>query len=81
MLKAAVAKEKIAALSADAKRESLFEDVLEILQEIVAADATLQIWFDRNLDFAHGSLIDASLGNLTRLDLSRSIGRLRDDCR
>ena len=56
-----------AAYKLDSKCESLCEDALEILQEIVAADASLQIWFDRNLDFAHCSLIDASLGNLPRL--------------
>ena len=51
----------------DSKCESLCEDALEILQEIVAADASLQIWFDRNLDFGYGSLIGSSLGNLPRL--------------
>ena len=56
---------KSAAYKLDSKCESLCEDALEILQEIVAADASLQIWFDRNLDFGHGSLIDASLGNLS----------------
>ena len=65
----------------DSKCESLCEDALEILQEIVAADASLQIWFDRHLDFEHGSLIDASLGNLPRLVTSRSIEKLRDDSR
>jgi len=65
----------------DSKCESLCEDALEILQEIVAADANLQIWFDRNLDFAHGSLIDASLGNLPRLVTSRSIEKLSDNSR
>jgi hypothetical protein len=65
----------------DSKCESLCEDALEILQEIVAADASLQIWFDRNLDFGHGSLMDASLGNLLRLVTSRSIENLRDDSR
>ena len=72
---------KSAAYKLDSKCESLCEDALEILQEIVAADASLQIWFDRNLDFAHGSLIDASLGNLPRLVTSRSIEKLRDDSR
>ena len=65
----------------DSKCESLYEDALEILQEIVAADASLQIWFDRNLDFGHGSLIDASLGNLPRLVTSRSIEKQHDDSR
>jgi len=72
---------KSAAYKLDGKCESLCEDALEILQEFVAADASLQIWFDRNLDFAHGSLIDASLGNLPRLVTSRSIEKLSDDSR
>jgi hypothetical protein len=72
---------KSAAYKLDSKCESLCEDALEILQEIVAADASLQIWFDRHLDFAHGSLIDESLGNLPRLVTSRSIEKLSDDSR
>ena len=72
---------KSAAYKLDSKCESLCEDALEILQEIIAADASLQIWFDRNLDFEHGSLIDASLGNLPRFVTSRSIEKLRDDSR
>jgi len=72
---------KSAAYKLDSKCESLCEDALEILEEIVAADASLQIWFDRDLDFEHGSLIDASLGNLPRLVTSRSIEKLRDDSR
>ena len=72
---------KSAAYKLDGKCESLCEDALEILQEIVAADASLQIWFDRHLDFGHGSLIDASLGNLPRLVTSRSIEKLSDDSR
>ena len=47
--------------------ESLCEDALEILQEIVHHDVSLQTWFDRELDFGHGSLIDASIGNLPRI--------------
>jgi hypothetical protein len=72
---------KSAAYKLDSKCESLCEVALEILQEIVATDASLQIWFDRNLDFEHGSLIDASLGNLPRLVTSRSIEKLSDDSR
>ena len=72
---------KSASYKLDSKCESLCEEALEILQEIVAADASLQIWFDRNLDFEHGSLIDASLGKLPRLVTSRSIEKLRDDSR
>jgi hypothetical protein len=65
----------------DSKCESLCKDALEILQKNVAADASLQIWFDRNLDFEHGILIDTSLGNLPHLVTSRSIAKLRNDSR
>ena len=68
---------KTAAYKLDSRCENLCEDALEI----VAAYASLQIWFDRNLDFGHGSLIDASLGNLPRLVTSRSIEKLSDDSR
>jgi len=47
--------------------ESHCEDALEILQEIVDANASLHMWFDRGLDFGHGSLVDAQLGNLPRV--------------
>jgi len=55
--------------------ESHCEDALEILQEIVAADASLHMWFDRGLDFGHGSLVDVQLGNLPRVITSRSLDR------
>ena len=72
---------KTSAYKLDSKCESLCEDALEILQEIVQYDASLQIWFDRELDFGHGSLIDASIGNLPRLVTSRSIDKKRGDIR
>ena len=61
--------------------ESHCEDALEILQEIVAADASLHMWFDRGLDFGHGSLVDAQLGNLPRVVTSRSLDRQTSDNR
>ena len=57
------------------KSESLCEDALEILQEIVDTDLSLQMWFDRGLDFGRGSLVDAQLGNLPRVTTSRSIDK------
>jgi len=72
---------KASAYKLDSKCESLCEDALEILQEIVQYDANLQIWFDRELDFGHGSLIDASIGNLPRLVTSRSIDKKNGDSR
>ena len=61
--------------------ESHCENALEILQEIVAADASLHMWFDRGLDFGHGSLVDAQLGNLPRVVTSRSFDRQTSDNR
>jgi len=61
--------------------QSHCEGALEILQEIVAADASLQMWFDRGLDFGHGSLVDAQLGNLPRVVTSRSLDRQTSDSR
>ena len=72
---------KASAYKLDSKCESLCEDALDILQEIVQYDASLQIWFDRELDFGHGSLIDASIGNLPRIVTSRSIDKKRGDIR
>ena len=43
-----------------------------MLQEIVDAGASLQTWFDKDLDFRHGSLVDTQLGNLPRVVTSRS---------
>jgi hypothetical protein len=61
--------------------ESHCEDALEILQEIVNAHASLHMWFDRGLDFGHGSLVDALLGNLPRVITSRSLDRQTTDSR
>ena len=60
---------------------SYCEDALEILQEIVDADASLHIWFDRGLDFGHGSLVDSQHGNLPRVITSRSLDRQTTDSR
>ena len=43
------------------------------------ADASLDMWFDRGLDFVRGSLVDAQLGNLLRIVTSRSIDRQATD--
>ncbi|MDA9914759.1 hypothetical protein N9D88_02915 [Alphaproteobacteria bacterium] len=72
---------KATASSLDAKCQSLCEDALEILHEIVTAGPSLQLWFDRELDFSHGSLIDANLSSLPRLVTSRSNEKQRGDIR
>ena len=49
---------------------------MEILQEIVAADASLYTWFAKGVDLGHGGLVDSQLGNLPRVITSRSLDRL-----
>ena len=39
------------------------------------------MWFDRGLDFGHGSLVDAQLGNLPCVVTSRSLDRQTTDSR
>ena len=39
------------------------------------------MWFDRGLEFGHGSLVDAKLGNLPHVVTSRSINTQTSDSR
>ena len=61
--------------------ESHCEDALEILQEIVDADASLHMWFDRDISFESGSDLSADIVSLPRLITSRSNERLNEDSR
>ena len=61
--------------------DSLCEDALAILQEIVDADVGLHIWFDRSLDVGHGSLVDTQLGNLQSVFTSRGQDTKNPDSR
>ena len=63
------------------KSESLCEDALEILEEIIRADAQMQIWFDREIEFAAGGDLGADLVSLPRVVTSRSNERQRSDVR
>ena len=63
------------------KSESLCEDALEILEEIIRADAQMQIWLDREIEFAAGSDLGADLVSLPRVVTSRSNERQRSDVR
>lgn len=51
--------------------ESLCEDALEILQELLHSDSSLRIWFDRDISFEFGSDLSADLVSLPRLVTSR----------
>ena len=63
------------------KSESLCEDALEILQEILHYDSSLRIWFDRDISFEIGEGLSADIVSLPRLVTSRSNERLNDDSR
>ena len=63
------------------KSESLCEDGLEILQEILHYDSSLRVWFDRDVSFEVGGELSADIVSLPRLVTSRSNEKLSDDSR
>ena len=63
------------------KSESLCEDALEILQEILHYDSSLRVWFDRDVSFEVGGDLSADIVSLPRLVTSRSNERLNNDSR
>jgi tetratricopeptide (TPR) repeat protein len=63
------------------KSESLCEDALEILQEILEYDSNLRVWFDRDISFEAGGDLSADIVSLPRLVTSRSHEKLSDDSR
>lgn len=63
------------------KSESLCEDSLEILQEILHYDSSLRIWFDRDISFEVGGDLSADIVSLPRLVTSRSHEKLGGACR
>jgi len=63
------------------KSESLCEDALEILQEILHYDSSLRVWFDRDISFEVGGDFSADIVSLPRLVTSRSHEKLGDDSR
>ena len=63
------------------KSESLCEDALEILQEILHYDSSLRVWFDRDISFEVGGDLSADIVSLPRLVTSRSHECLNDDSR
>jgi len=63
------------------KSESLCEDALEILQELLHYDSSLRVWFDRDISFEVGGDLSADIVSLPRLVTSRSHEKLSDDSR
>ena len=63
------------------KSESLCEDALEILQEILHYDSSVRVWFDRDISFEVGGDLSADIVSLPRLVTSRSNEKLSNDIR
>ena len=63
------------------KSESLCEDAIEILQELLHYDSSLRVWFDRDISFEVGGDLSADIVSLPRLVTSRSNEKLSDDNR
>ncbi len=63
------------------KSESLCEDTLEILQEILHYDSRLCVWFDKDISFEVGGDLSAEIVSLPRLVTSRSYEKLSDESR
>ena len=63
------------------KSESLCEEALEILQEILHSDSSLRVWFDRDISFELGGDLSADPNSLPRLVTSRSHEKQRKDSR
>ena len=63
------------------KSESVCEDALEILQEILNYHSSLRVWFDRDISFEVGGGLSADIVSLPRLVTSRSHEKLSDDSR
>ena len=61
------------------KSESLCEDALEILQDILHYNGYLRIWFDRDINFEVGEDLSADIVSLPRLVTSRSNEKLNED--
>ena len=63
------------------KSESLCEDALEILQEILHYDSSLRVWIDRYISFEVGGDLSADIVSLPRLVTPRSHEKLSDESR
>ena len=62
-----------AAKEMDQKAEVLFERLLEYFEEIMAADLSLQIWFDRGVDLTPNGDTTLSPQGVPRVVTSRSL--------
>lgn len=58
------------------RTDRAFEDALERLEEIFTADPSVQVWFDRDLDFSFNTRIGLDPSCMPRVITSRSLDNL-----
>jgi hypothetical protein len=63
------------------KSESLCEDALEIRQELLCRDASLQIWFDRDISLEVGGDLGLTPVAMPRVITSHSLDKQSNDMR
>jgi hypothetical protein len=61
------------------KAESLFEDAMTRLEEIITADQSLRIWFDRDIDFSFDTDLSFGFEGMPRVITSKSPENLGQD--
>lgn len=65
--------------SLGSKADSLFEDAMTRLEEIITADQSLRVWFDRDIDFSFGSHLSIDPVGMPRVITSKSLDNLAKD--
>ena len=71
-------KQRQSVIALELKQLRLFEDAYERLQEILVADRSLEIWFDREIDFSFLTKIGIDPEHMPRVKTSRSLENLAD---
>lgn len=56
--------------------ETLYENALEILEDLIHADRSLDIWFDRPLDFSFGGNLGIDVVGIPRVVTGRSNNKI-----
>ena len=58
------------------KADGLFEDALIRLEEIITADESLRVWFDRDISFSFGNHLSIDPTGMPRVITSKSLDNL-----
>ena len=69
---------KVGAKALSTEAESLFEQAIEYLHEILTSNPSLQIWIDRNVDFTPGNEPSLDSVGIPRVVTTRSMEKVGD---